>query len=86
MDLYKRFGNLDEIEDAPFDIGEPLSARASRKAFIARHHARQRALKRKPRKQAEHHGLAYAVFVLWFLALAGMLLLNTGSAPITAGW
>jgi hypothetical protein len=83
MDINERFGN---IPDVPFDIGAPLPTRASQKALLARHRARQRALKRKPRKQAEHHGLAYAVFVFWFLALAGMLLLNTGSAPITAGW
>ena len=85
MDLFKRFGNLDKIEDVPFDIGEPLSARASRKALLARHRARQRALKRKPRQKASGDVLAYVVGVLWFLALVGMLA-SSSSTPVTFGW
>jgi hypothetical protein len=85
MNLFKRFGNMDDIEDVPFDIGDPLPTRESRKALLARHRARQRALKRKPRQKASGDGLAYVVGVLWLLALVGMLA-SSSSTPVTFSW
>ena len=83
MDIHERFGN---IPDVPFDIGAPLPTRAAQKALLARHRARIRALRRKPRKKPENNGLAYAVAILWLLTLAGMLWLDSGALPVTSGW
>lgn len=85
MDLFKRFGNMDEIEDVPFDIGDPLPTRESRKDLLAWHRARQRAPRSKPQRLSSGDGLAYIVGVLWLLALVGMLA-SSSSTPVTFGW